>query len=62
MVDCGRPERVENQRNENCAFNPLTARHEKNNPYAMGFLVKIKFFLIIYARDKIFLSPGTNIL
>jgi len=31
-------------------INLLTAI--KNNPYARGFLVKIKLFLIIYARDK----------
>jgi len=41
-------------------INHLTAT-QKNNPYANCFLVKIKLFLIIYARDKIFLTPGTNI-
>ena len=40
-------------------LNPLTAM--KNSPYARVFLVKIKLLKIIYARDKIFMSPGTNI-
>jgi len=39
--------------------NPLITM--KNSPYAWGFLIKIKLYLIIYARDKIFLSPGSNI-
>ena len=40
--------------------NPLTAM-KKIIPTPIVFWSKSNFFLIIYARDKIFLTPGTNI-
>jgi len=46
--------------NKLALVNALTAM-KKNSPCASGFLVKIKFFKIIYARDKIFMMPDTNI-